>query len=138
MENLQEKYKKFFSGCCYAFCLTKYFDPEASEAQIARNALDGWDAGYIDSDGYVAKPVDFINFIIVPEEANVRDVEKIKIKQFSELPEGDWICELKNPFGGSHFVIANNEGNCLFDPAGKSESWKQNLVISYRKYIRQR
>jgi hypothetical protein len=133
MINLQEKYKKFFSGICYAFCMVKKFKPNASDADIARDVLDGWDAGYLDDDGYVSSPVQFINNIIKPKGIEVRDVEKIDFKK-EELTEDTNIVMWEYD-GGTHFVVMNREGDVIFDPSGNSKTVKYGIPVSIRKYI---
>lgn len=135
MENLQEKYKKFFSGVCYAFCLVKKFKPySASDAEIAREVLDGWDAGYIDDDGFVSKPVEFINNIIEPEMlGEIIDVKKVDFKK-EELTENMNIVMWEYD-DGTHFVIMNQSGDVIFDPSGNSNTVKYGIPVSIRKYI---
>lgn len=133
MENLQEKYKKFFGGVCYSFCLVKKFKPRASDAEIARDVLDGWDVEYIDDDGYVSKPVQFINYIIEPEGIEVRDIVKVDFKK-EELTEDKNIVMFEYN-GGTHFVIMNRDGDVTFDPSGNSNSVKYGIPVSIRKFI---
>ncbi len=133
MENLQEKYKKFFGGVCYSFCLVKKFKPLASDAEIARDVLDGWDVEYIDDDGYVSKPVQFINYIIEPEGIEVRDIVKVDFKK-EELTEDKNIVMFEYN-DGTHFVIMNRDGDVTFDPSGNSNSVKYGIPVSIRKFI---
>ena len=132
MENLQEKYKKFFSGVCYAFCLVKKFKPQVSDAEIARDVLDGWDVEYLDDDGYVSKPVQFINYIIEPKGIEVYDVEKIHYA-ISELKDELNIVMWEYD-GGTHFVIENKQGDVVFDPSGNSKTVKFGVPVSIRRY----
>lgn len=133
MENLQEKYKKFFSGVCYAFCLVKKFKPEASDAEIAKIALDGWDFGFIDNDGYVSMPVEFINECILDGHKVVRDVEKVDFSIHS-LEDKENIVMFQYD-EGTHFVIMNQAGDITFDPSGNSNSAKFGIPVSIRKFI---
>lgn len=133
MENLQEKYKKFFSGVCYAFCLVKKFKPDASDAEIARDVLDGWDVGYLDDDGYVSKPVQFINYIIEPEDIDVIDVAKVPYSLENLTEEQNIVMWEYN--GGTHFVIMDKNGDVTFDPSGDSKTVKYGIPVSIRKYI---
>lgn len=133
MKDLQTEYKKFFSGVCYAFCLVKKFKPSASDAEIARDVLDGWDVEYIDNDGYVSKPVQFINYIIEPEGIEVRDVEKVDFKK-EELIEDTNIVMWEYD-GGTHFVVMDKEGDVIFDPSGDSKTVKYGIPVSIRKFI---
>lgn len=133
MENLQEKYKKFFGGVCYSFCLVKKFKPRASDAEIARDVLDGWDVGYLEDDGYVCKPVQFINYIIEPEGIDIRDVTKIDFKKEELTEDANIVMYSYN--GGTHFVIMDKNGDVTFDPSGNSNSVKYGIPVSIRRYI---
>ena len=133
MKDLQTEYKKFFSGVCYAFCLVKKFKPNASDAEIARDVLDGWNVGYLEDDGYVSKPVQFINYIIEPEGIEVRDVEKVDFKK-EELTEDTNIVMWEYD-GGTHFVVMDKEGDVIFDPSGDSKTVKYGIPVSIRKFI---
>lgn len=133
MENLQEKYKKFFSGVCYAFCLVKKFKPDATDAEIARDVLDGWDVGYLEDDGYICKPVQFINYIIEPEDIDVIDVAKVPYSLENLTEEQNIVMWEYN--GGTHFVIMNKNGDVTFDPSGDSKTVKYGIPVSIRKYI---
>ena len=133
MEDIQRKMRILFGGSCYGYCLAYLFGDIKDIGYLTATFLEGWKRGYVSDDGYVLKPLKYIEMI---SSTKYRDVEKITIKQLNELPDGNQIVELKNPFGGSHFVVANNKGECIFDPAGESESWKLNLPISYRKFIK--
>jgi hypothetical protein len=133
MENLQEKYKKFFGGVCYAFCLVKKFKPEASDAEIAKITLDGWDFGFIDDDGYVSMPVEFINECILDGHKVVRDVEKVDFSIHSLEDKENIVMFQYND--GTHFVIMNQAGDITFDPSGNSNSAKYGIPVSIRKFI---
>lgn len=133
MENLQEKYKKFFSGICYAFCLVKKFRPSVSNAEMAKTALDGWDAGFIDDDGYVSKPIQFINECIFHGVRTISSVEKVDFSIHAlEDKENIVMFQYNN---GTHFVIMNQAGDIIFDPSGNSNSVKFGIPASIRKYI---
>ena len=133
MENLQEKYKKFFSGVCYAFCLVKKFKPDASDAEIARDVLDGWDVGYLEDDGYVCKPVQFITNIIEAEGIDVIDVAKVPYSLENLTEEQNIVMWEYN--NGTHFVIMDKNGDVTFDPSGDSKTVKYGVPVSIRKYI---
>lgn len=130
MENLQEKYKKFFSGVCYAFCLVKKFNPNASDAEIAMIVLSGWNHDYLEDDGYVKYPVDFINTFTAKK---IRDVQKIDFKKENLTEDMNIVMFSYN--SGTHFVIMNKEGDVIFDPSGNSNSVKYGVPVSIRKYI---
>ena len=133
MENLQENYKKFFSGACYAFCLVKKFRPNASDAEIGKIVLDGWDYGFIDDDCYISIPVEFINECIFEGHKAVRDVKKVDYKK-DELTENENIVMWKYN-GNTHFVIMDKEGDVTWDPSGNSNTVKYGVPVSIRKFI---
>lgn len=132
MENLQEKYKKFFSGACYAFTLVKKFRPKASDAEIARYVLDGYVCGFIESDGYVSQPVQFVNYITDEDEIYV-DVKKVDYKK-EELTEKENIVMWEYNCN-THFVIMDKEGDVTWDPSGNSNTVKYGVPVSIRKFI---
>lgn len=133
MENLQEKYKRFFGGVCYAFCLVKKFMPPASDALIAKITLDGWDRGYVDADGYVSKPVEFVNECILGEKYAIRDVEKVDFSIHALEDKYNIVMFQYN--SGTHFVIMNQAGDIIFDPSGNSNSAKFGIPVSIRRFV---
>lgn len=133
MENIQTKYAELFKHSCYAFCLCYVFSDTSDKWKWLEYISKGVQSGYITEDCFVQKPLYFIQRLC---GTKYKDIEKVEIKQLESLPDGPQIVELKNPFGGSHFVVTNNKGELLFDPSGESESWKLNLPISYRKFIK--
>ena len=132
MENLQEKYKKFFMCACYSFCLVKKFRPKASDAEIARYVLDGLICGYIEKDGYVSQPVHFVNYITDQDELYV-DVKKVDYKKDELTEDTNIVMWEYNEI--THFVIMNKKGNVIFDPSGNSNTVKYGIPVSIRKFI---
>ena len=139
MENIQDQMKELFGGSCYAYCIAWLFNGDRTTKDLTSTVLKGWYSGYIDGDGYVSNPVQYINKTchIVP---GFRDVVKVSLTNLADLPEGDWIVEWENPNGGSHFTVENKNtilsDTALFDPSGTSISRKNKKAISYRKYIK--
>jgi len=130
MENLQEKYKKFFGGICYAFCLVKKFNPSASDAEIAMITLSGWNHKYLEDGGYIKYPVDFVNCFSYKK---IKDVTKVPYS-LKELTEDVNIVMFEYN-GGTHFVCMNKEGDVIFDPSGDSKSVKYGIPVSIRKFV---
>lgn len=127
--------KELFGGSCYGYCLAYLFGDVGSVSSIKYLTscfLEGWRRGWVDDDGYVSSPLAYIQLIC---GTKYRDIEKVTLKSFKELPNGKWIVEMECPSGGSHFVVTNNKGELLFDPSGVSNSWKNGKFISYRKFI---
>lgn len=134
MIDIQTKMKELFGGSCYGYCLAYVFGEQEDKdiKYLTSCFLEGWKRGYIDDDGFVSKPLKYIEMLC---GTKYRDVEKPQIKQLLELPDGPQIVELKSPFGGSHFVVCNNKGELLFDAAFPSKSWEMCLPVSYRRFI---
>lgn len=128
--NIQKQMQELFGHSCYCYCLAKYFSGIKDVKGLTKLVLEGWISGYIEDDGYVAKPLQFIELI---KGKKFKDVTKPAITNLSDLPEGDWIVEYSYN-GGSHFVIANKKG-VTFDPYGESNSVKFGKPISYRRFI---
>lgn len=133
MNNLQEKYKKFFGGVCYAFTLVKKFNPTATDAEIAMITLDGWNRGFIDADGFVSKPVEFINVCILDGSYAIRDVEKVDFSIHALEDKNNIVMFQYNE--GTHFVIMNQNGDVIFDPSGDSNSVKYGIPVSIRRFV---
>lgn len=130
--NYQKYVENLFKNACYAACLSFYFrEIGFNWIEITKDILHGVEMGYLTEDCYVKAPTLYIRAIC---GTKYKDVEKINIKSLDELPDGNWIVEMKSKTG-SHFLITNNKSELIFDPSGKSESWKMNQPISYRKYI---
>ena len=94
--------------------------------------LDGWLEGYIEDDGYVAKPVKYLN-MINPRGSRVRDITKVFIDSLNMLPDGNWVVEYAEG-AKTHFVVANRRG-IVFDPSYPSLTCAKGKVFSYRKLL---
>lgn len=129
--NLQNQMKQLFGGSCYCYCIAKLFSGSDDIKKLTTYVLSGWVKGYIDDDGFVSKPLEYIK--LVGGEA-YRDVEKPSIKSLKDLPTNeDYIVEYVY-YNSSHFVIANRDG-VVFDPAGNSNSVMYGRVVSYRRFV---
>ena len=135
MENIQEQMKEFWGGSCYAYCIAWLFDGARTLKDLTSTVLEGWYDGYIDNDGFVSRPIQYINETChtVP---GFRDVVKVSLNSLSDLPEGDWIVEYKKTpdAKASHFVVANKKG-IVFDPSGNSVTVQVGKPFTYRKYV---
>lgn len=134
MENIQQKMATFFNGTCYGYCLTHYFKPNFSVAEMSLALLNAWNYKYLEDDAYVAFPIKYVNYVL--GITNVIDVTKVQITSLSELPKGEWIVEYKKlpTDKESHFVIATSK-KITFDPSGNSNTVKVGKPVSYRKFI---
>ena len=127
--------KEFWGGSCYAYCIAWLFDGARTLKDLTSTVLEGWYDGYIDNDGFVSRPIQYINETChtVP---GFRDVVKVNLNSLSDLPEGDWIVEYKKTpdSKASHFVVANKKG-IVFDPSGDSVTVQIGKPFTYRKYV---
>ena len=135
MENIQDQMKELFGGSCYAYCIAWLFNGDRTIKDLTSTVLKGWYSGYIDADGFVSLPLQYINETChtVP---GIQDVVKVSLSNLADLPEGNWIVEYKKTpdAKASHFVIANKKG-IVFDPSGDSVTVKVGKPFTYRKYI---
>lgn len=130
MINLQQKYKDFFGGICYAFCICKKFRPDLSDQAIALLTLQGWNEGFIDDDGYISKPLEFIKLV---SGKSFRDINKVPYSK-EELTEDKNIV-MYEWNGGTHFVILDQNADVIFDPSGFSNSVRYGIPVSIRKFV---
>ena len=132
MINIQAQMKELFGNSCYAYCIAALFRKTADIKILTKYVLEGWYNGYIEDDGYVAKPLQYIKLV---SGETYKDVKKLSYK-----PKQDtFIVEWRNPKGGSHFTVENNStissDTALFDPSGNSISRANKEIISYREFI---
>lgn len=127
MTDIQGKMKELFGNSCYAYCIAFMALKTTDIKELTKAVLNGWLKGLIEDDGYVSKPLEFLQYL----HNNVNYVEKVALMSLSDLPDGLWIVEYK--YKGSHFVVANKNG-VVFDPAGDSNTVKNGLPFTYRKY----
>lgn len=135
MENIQNRMKELFGGSCYGYCIAWLFGVEKDIKYLTSAFLQGWKKGYVDDDGYVSDPLNYIRMI---SGDKYRDVLKVDITTPDTVPTVPTIVEMACPSGGSHFVICHYNGNEVvldFDPSGISNSWKNQKFISFREFI---
>lgn len=129
MTNIQEQMKELFGNSClcysYAFLELKSKDIKL----LTRAVLNGWIEGYIEDDGFVKFPLDYLRNTL---GLKVKDVSKVKISSLNDLPDNDYYVVEYVYGNGSHFVVAKNK-KVVFDPAGDSNTVKKGKVYSYRK-----
>lgn len=132
MINIQSQMKELFGNSCYAYCLAQLFLKTDDIKTLTRYVLEGWWMDFIEYDGYVSKPLEFIRML---NGHQYKDVKKVGIKSLSELPEGYFIVEYKKTPTSkeSHFVIANREG-VVWDPSGSSITVQVGQPVSYREF----
>ena len=92
--------------------------------------LQGWNDGFIDDDGYIRKPLEFIKLV---SGKNFRDINKVPYSK-EELTEDENIV-MYEWNGGTHFVILDQNADVIFDPSGNSNSVKYGIPVSIRKFI---
>lgn len=133
MIDIQTKMKSLFGGSCYGYCLAYVFgDPEQKDniKYLTSCFLEGWKRGYIDDDGYVAYPLQYIQMLC---GTKYKDVEKPSIHNIEDIKELTIVEYAYN--NGSHFVCVK-DGNVVFDPSGYSMSVKYGIPFTYRKFIK--
>lgn len=134
--NIQDMMKELFGNSCCGYCyaylgeVKRNITPDIHT--LTKDFLNGWNLGYVDDDGFVSKPVQYLKSVGI----TVRDIRKPKITKLSELPEGLWAVEYKkNPEDkASHFVICDRK-HIIFDPSGDSVTCKVGKPVSYREFL---
>lgn len=142
-KNIQKQLENFWHNACYSLCISYVNTDHAVRENLYYHIMDviaGWNNGFIEDDGYVAKPHKYAS-MCVGDEKTYKDVEKVPLARLEDLPEeGEWIVEWECPSGGSHFTVETREtimtDEPLFDPSYLSNSRKAKQAISYRRYIR--
>ena len=135
MINIQARMKELFGNSCLAYCYASLAQHNSSDIKaLTRCVLEGWYAGYITDNGYVARPIQYFNSMSI---VLIKGVVKVPIKALNELPtEGSWIVEFKKTptAEDSHFVIATRS-QVIFDPSGDSNTVRIGAPVSYRKLV---
>ena len=134
MINIQAQMKELFGNSCLAYCYASLGVANRNDIkELTFIVLNGWRNGWIDDDGFVSKPVPYLNSFVQEE---VKDIRKHFISSLNELPDGYWVVEykLKPTDKASHFVIAGY-GRVVFDPSGDSNTVKYGKPFSYREVI---
>lgn len=134
MINVQSQMKELFGNSCYAYCLAKLFLKTDNIKTLTRYVLEGWWMDFIEYDGYVSKPLEFIRML---NGHQYIDIKKVSINNLNELPDdGSFIVEYKKTPTSkeSHFVIANKDG-VVWDPSGSSITVQVGRPFSYREFI---
>lgn len=137
--NVQAQMKELFGNSCYAYCLARFFLKTDDIKTLTRYVLEAWWMSFIDNDGFVSKPLQFIRMLCGKQ---YRDIKKVYISSLNELPEanysneGYFIVEYKKAPTAkeSHFVIANKDG-VVFDPSGNSITVQIGAPFSYREFV---
>ena len=128
MESLKKECEEAISSLGYALCLVKKFRPDAP---ILEYALGGISQGFIETDGFVAQPVHFVNYIT--NEDDCISVKRIDYKK-DELTEDTNIVMWKYK-DDIQFVIMNKDGDVIWDPSGNSDTVKYGEPVSIRRFI---
>lgn len=134
--NIQDMMKELFGNSClsytYAYLGEVKRNIEPDIHTLTNDVLNGWNNSWIDDDGFVSKPVQYLKSVGI----TIRDIRKPKITKLSELPEGLWAVEYKKKpeDKASHFVVADRK-HIVFDPSGDSVTCKVGQPVSYREFI---
>ena len=130
--NIQSKVSNLVKNGCLAMAYAYRYGGANNVRSVINCLLDGWLEGYIEDDGYVAKPVKYLN-MINPRGSRVRDITKVFIDSLDMLPDGNWVVEYAEG-AKTHFVVANKRG-IVFDPSYPSLTCAKGKVFSYRKLL---
>lgn len=130
--NIQAKVSNLVKNGCLAMAYAYRYGGATNVRSVINCLLDGWLEGYIEDDGYVAKPVKYLN-MINPRGSRVRDITKVFIDSLNMLPDGNWVVEYAEG-AKTHFVVANRRG-IVFDPSYPSLTCAKGKVFSYRKLL---
>ena len=134
MENIQAHMKELFGNSCYAYCIAYKFGNARTIKELTACVLHGWYAGYIDDDGFVSDPVNYVNKTCREYvRPMIKDVQKPDFKKENLIEDINIVMFEYN--GGTHFVCMNKEGDVIFDPSGDSKSVKYGIPANIRKYI---
>ena len=134
--NIQALMKELFGNSCCGYCyaylgeVKRNITPDIHT--LTNDFLNGWNKGWIDDDGFVAKPIQYLKSVGI----TAKDITKPTITKLSELPEGLWTVEYrKTPDSkDKHFVVADRK-HIVFDPSGESVTCKVGKPVSYRAFI---
>lgn len=137
MTNIQAMMKELFGNSCQAYCYAFIAHPASGVHQLTNCVLKGWNEGYIDDDGYVSKPVQYYNSLMPADNTRIRDVTQVDIHSLSELPATGLFSvefKLQRTDKKSHFAVCKR-GEIVFDPSGDSNTCKNGVPVSYRKFV---
>lgn len=127
MKNIQAQMKELFGNSCYAYCLAALFSKTADIKTLTKYVLEGWYNVFIDDDGFVSKPLQYIKWIC---GETYKDVEHVPYVPSSEEQIVCWEYD-----EGTHFVIMK-DNQVIFDPAGESNTVKYGKIKNARKFTR--
>lgn len=127
MKSIQAQMKELFGNSCYAYCIAALFRKAADIKVLTKYVLEGWYNGYIENDGYVSKPLQFIKLVCGETYKDVKHVP------YMPRPEEQIVCWEYN--GGTHFVIMKNN-QVVFDPSGDSNSVKYGKIKNARLFVK--
>lgn len=131
--NIQEQMKELFGGSCYGYCLAYIFGGFRDVKDLTEAFMKGWIYGFIDDDGFVSKPVSYINML---SQKNIcKDIEKPALNDLRDLPDEGLFAVEYLYRSKSHFVVAE-QGKVVFDPSYPSNSVRLGKPVSYRRLIK--
>lgn len=128
---IQDTFTEIAKGSCLALCLAKIVEPNPLQSQLMMDVILGWRKDYIEDDGYVCKPKEYLNLIDpLHREWSYRIVN---IKSLEDIPEGQTVPVLYSKNGKTgHFVLANNKG-IVWNSLDNSINVKEGKPISFRE-----
>lgn len=125
MINIQKQLQELFGGACYALCIS-YLSGKNDTEELSKDVLLGWSKGWIEDDGFVAKPHLFYNYCF--GENLARDVE---IRPYVTQPFDQIVCWKWGK--KTHFVVMRDD-KVVFDPSGDSNTVKNGKPDSIREF----
>ena len=137
MENIQAMMKELFGNSCLAYCYAYIAHPSSDVRQLTSSVLKGWSEHNIDDDGFVSKPVQYYNSLMPANNIDIVDVVKVNISSLNELPEKEMFSvefRLTPDAKEKHFAVCV-KGKIIFDPSGESNTCKNGIPVSYRKFV---
>ena len=85
---------------------------------------------FIDDDGYISKPLEFINLV---SGKRFRDINKVPFSKENLTEDENIVMYEYND--GTHFVIMDKNADVIWDPSGFSNSVKYGVPVSIRKFV---
>lgn len=126
--NIQVKSRDFFSGACYAYCIAWIYGGKRDWPSLTFNVAKGLQRGYIDEDGYVSHPVQYVNLI--------SNAGFINVVHKDGLPpvDGKEYAVMYKWKDKTHFVVVKDK-EIVFDPWENSDTVKYGIPFSYREFL---
>ena len=129
---LQDTFKSIANGSCLALCLAKLVEPEGTrDSQLMQDVIMGWRKSYIEDDGYVRNPEDYM--MLIDTYHRKWHYKKVSVEGLEDIPEGKTVVALYSINGkDGHFVLATNKG-IVWNSLEYSNNVSNGCLIGYRE-----